>query len=76
MRGPSPNQQDKFVAMVKTRVEVDLRLSDFAPHTGLKVTEHPITDTLFRVIDHRNHLGSLDPDNVLHIMEVWREKAH
>ncbi len=64
------NKEDKFVAMVKARAEVDLRLSDFAPRTELKVAEHTITEPRFPVIDYHNHLDSLEPYDVLRIMDA------
>lgn len=56
--------------MVSARAEVDLCLSDFAPRTELKVVEHTITQPRFPVIDYHNHLDSLEPDDVLRIMDV------
>lgn len=66
---PSPNQEDKFVAMMSARADVDLRLSDFAPRPTLTVAEHTIKQPRFPVIDYHNHLDSLDPDGVLRVMD-------
>ncbi len=70
MSSSIPNQDDKFVTMVNARAEVDLRLSDFAPRTELKVGEHTITHPRFPVIDYHNHLDSLTPEHVLRIMDT------
>ena len=58
------------MAMVKARVEVDLRLGDFAPRAELKVAEHTIPRPRFPVIDYHNHLDSLEPDDVLRVMDA------
>jgi predicted TIM-barrel fold metal-dependent hydrolase len=62
--------QDKFVAMVNAKVEVDLRLSDFQPVSELRTPEHNIELPRFPVIDYHNHLDSLEPSDVLRIMDV------
>lgn len=40
--------QDKFVAMVSAKAEVDLRLSDFQPVSELRTPEHSIEQPGFR----------------------------
>lgn len=70
MPNPSSNHVDKFVAMVTAKAEVDLRLSDFAPRSELKVAEHTIAQPRFPVIDYHNHLDSLEPGDVLRIMDA------
>jgi predicted TIM-barrel fold metal-dependent hydrolase len=62
--------QDKFVAMVNAKVEVDLRLSDFQPVSELRTPKHHIELPRFPVIDYHNHLDSLEPSDVLRIMDV------
>lgn len=62
--------EDKFVAMVNAKAEVDLRLSDFAPVSALKVPVHEIERPRFQVIDYHNHLDSLRPDDVLRILDA------
>lgn len=62
--------EDKFVAMVNAKAEVDLRLSDFAPVSALKVPVHEIERPRFPVIDYHNHLDSLRPDDVLRILDA------
>lgn len=69
MAGPISKQEDKFVAMVNARAQVDLRLRDFAPRASLKVPEHTVTHPRFPVIDYHNHLDSLEPDEVLRVMD-------
>jgi hypothetical protein len=62
--------QDKFVAMVNAKVEVDLRLSDFQPVSELRTQEHDLDRPRFPVIDYHNHLDSLEPSDVLRIMDL------
>lgn len=66
----SSADQDKFVAMVTAKAEVDLKLSDFEPHSGLHLSEHKITTPRFPVIDYHNHLDAQDPVEVLKIMDA------
>ncbi len=61
--------EDKFVAMVSAKTEVDLPLSDFAPRSQLKVDYHFLERPRFPVIDYHNHLDSLDPNDVLRVMD-------
>jgi predicted TIM-barrel fold metal-dependent hydrolase len=62
--------QDKFVAMVTAKADVDLKLSDFVPRSSLRLAEHPIEKPRFPVIDYHNHLDSQDPAEVLKIMDA------
>lgn len=70
MSRPNEFPEDKFVAMVSAKAEVDLRLSDFAPRSQLKVASHAIQMPCFPVIDYHNHLDSLDPRQVLRVMDA------
>ena len=70
MSSEGSQQNDKFVAMVSAKAEVDLRLSDFAPRSELKVPAHAIGKARFPAIDYHNHLDSCDPQDVLRIMDV------
>jgi predicted TIM-barrel fold metal-dependent hydrolase len=66
----SSENQDKFVAMVTAKAEVDLRLSDFEPKSGLKTAVHAIETPRFPVIDYHNHLDAQDPTAVLKVMDA------
>lgn len=70
MSSPNGNPQDKFVALVSAKAEVGLRLSDFAPRSQLKVACHAVELPRFPVIDYHNHLDSLDPRDVLRVMDA------
>lgn len=61
--------EDKFLAIVNAKAEVDLRLSEFAPRSQLKVAAHVVQQPRYPVIDYHNHLDSLDPREVLGIMD-------
>ena len=63
------SNEDMFVALVNAKAEVDLRLSDFAPRSELKLTAHRIEKPRFPVIDYHNHLDSQSPQEVLRIMD-------
>jgi len=62
-------EQDKFVAMVTAKADVDLRLSDFQPVSEIRSKEHPIARPRFPVVDYHNHLDSLEPRAVLEVMD-------
>ena len=62
-------EQDKFVAMVTAKADVDLRLTDFQPISELRSTAHKIEIPCVPVIDYHNHLDSLEPHAVLEIMD-------
>ncbi len=70
MSSENGNPEDMFVAMVSARAEVDLRLSDYAPRTQLKVPAHVIARPRFPVIDYHNHLDAQSPRAVLDIMDA------
>lgn len=61
--------QDKFIAMVTAKAEVDLRLSDFQPRPMLQTPVHEVKQPRFPVIDYHNHLDAQDPAGVLRIMD-------
>lgn len=63
-------QQDKFVAMVTAKAEVDLRLSDFQPVSEIRAAQHVIREPRFPAIDYHNHLDSLEPKAVLEVMDL------
>jgi predicted TIM-barrel fold metal-dependent hydrolase len=60
---------DKFVAMVSATASVDLKLTDFAPRSMLtgpvNLPERPVVEA----IDAHNHLDSMQPADVLAIMD-------
>ena len=70
MPDPRDVPEDKFVAMMSAQAQVDLRLSEFAPRSQLKVPAHAIEFPRFPVIDYHNHLDSLDPRDVLRVMDA------
>jgi predicted TIM-barrel fold metal-dependent hydrolase len=61
---------DKFLAMVTAKAEVDLRLSDFEPKSMLVTPVHAIERAKFSAIDYHNHLDAQDPREVLKIMDA------
>jgi predicted TIM-barrel fold metal-dependent hydrolase len=70
MNSEDEYREDKFVAMVSAKAEVDLRLSDFAPRAQLKVPAHAIERPRFPVIDYHNHLDAQSPREVLGVMDA------
>ena len=60
---------DKFLAMVTARAEVDLRLSDFAPHAMLQTPPREILRPRFPAIDFHNHLDAQTRDALLRVMD-------
>jgi len=58
------------VAMVSAKAEVDLPLSDFQPKSMIVAEEHHLERARFPVIDYHNHLDSLDPRDVLRVMDA------
>lgn len=64
------NEEDKFLAMVSAKAEVDLRLSDFEPRSMLETPEHLIERARFPAIDYHNHLDAQDPREVLRVMDA------
>jgi predicted TIM-barrel fold metal-dependent hydrolase len=69
-RNGEGGQEDKFLAMVSARAEVDLRLSDYEPRSQLKVAAHVVEQPRFPVIDYHNHLDSQSPQAVLRVMDA------
>jgi predicted TIM-barrel fold metal-dependent hydrolase len=63
------NREDKFLALVSAKAEVDLHLSDFTPRSELKLPAHMIEKPRFPVIDYHTHLDSQSPQEVLRIMD-------
>ena len=63
-------QQDRFVAMVTAKAETDLKLSDYAPVSMLKAETHEPSTPLVPAIDYHNHLDSLEPRDVLRVMDA------
>lgn len=61
--------QDKFIAMVTAKAQVDLRLSDFQPRPMLRAEVHEVTKPQFPVIDYHNHLDAQEPGDVLRVMD-------
>ena len=61
---------DKFVAMVSAKAAVSLPLSDFQPKPTLVAKEHHLERARFPVIDYHNHLDSLEPREVLRVMDA------
>ncbi len=61
---------DKFVAMMEAKADIDLRLGDFSPRSQLKLPQHFIEQARFPVIDYHNHLDSLDPLDVLRVLDA------
>ncbi len=62
--------QDKFQAMVTATARVDLSLTDFHPRSMLVTAEHVVERPSVMAIDYHNHLDSLDPREVLTIMDA------
>lgn len=62
--------QDKFVAMVSAKAEVNLPLGDFQPKSTLVQEEHHLDRARFPVIDYHNHLDSVEPREVLRVMDA------
>ena len=63
-------RDDKFVAMMSAKAEVDLRLCDYEPVSQLKLAPHPIEKPQFPVIDYHNHLDAQTPLDVLRVMDA------
>lgn len=66
----SSNSQDKFVAMVTAKAQVDLPLSEFQPQSMLVSEKHEVEQAMFPVIDYHNHLDALEPQDVLRVMDA------
>ncbi len=66
----SANSANKFAAMVEAKAEVQLPLSDYSPHSQLKVPVHEIELPRFPVSDYHNHLDAESPHQVLGVMDA------
>src|SRR5260370_35707485 len=66
---PDSQSEDKFLALVSAKAEVDLRLSDFAPRSMLVTPVHHPKRPCFPAIDYHNHLDSQDPPVVLTLLD-------
>lgn len=64
------SHQDKFVALVTAKSEVNLPLGRFQPRSMLVTAEHHIERSRFSAIDYHNHLDSMDPEDVLRVMDA------
>ena len=60
---------DVFVDLFSATAETDLRLCDFHPRTALTTAVHLIEQPRFPVIDFHNHLDSMNPEDVLAVMD-------
>ena len=60
---------DRFVDLFNATAESNLRLCDFHPRTALKSAVHVIEQPRFPVIDFHNHLDSMNPMDVLAVMD-------
>lgn len=56
--------------MVSAKAEVSLPLSEFQPDSMLVSQEHHLERARFPVIDYHNHLDSLEPRDVLRVMDA------
>lgn len=61
--------RDKFVDMVTAKASVALPLTDFHPRSMLNAVQHEVKRARFAAIDYHNHLDSLEPVDVLRIMD-------
>jgi hypothetical protein len=61
---------DKFVDMVSATAQVTLPLSEFQPQSSLTTEVHSVETPRFPAIDYHNHLDSMEPEDVLRIMDA------
>ncbi len=61
--------EDKFIAMMSAKADVDLKISDFEPRSMLDLTASRVTRPRFPVIDYHNHLDAQEPENVIRVMD-------
>ncbi|NUQ29566.1 MAG: amidohydrolase family protein [Acidobacteriaceae bacterium] len=61
---------DKFVDMVSAVARVDLPLGEFQPRSSLVTPVRTPLKPKFPVIDYHNHLDSMEPAEVLRIMDA------
>jgi len=62
-------EKDLFLTLVTATAEAKIPLGSFKPKSMLVTAEHRIERPRFPVIDYHNHLDSLDPRDVLRIMD-------
>ena len=67
---PEQDVQDKFIAMVSAKANVQLPLSEFHPRCMLTTARHEVQVPRFRAIDYHNHLDAQEPTQVLEIMDA------
>jgi predicted TIM-barrel fold metal-dependent hydrolase len=60
---------DKFIAMVTAKAEINLPLGRFRPVSTLVAENHSPQRARFPVIDYHNHLDALEPVDVLRVMD-------
>lgn len=70
MSGAADSRQDKFVAMVNARAEVSLPPGRFQPQSTLVTEAHFPRKARFPAIDYHNHLDTLEPADVLRVMDA------
>jgi predicted TIM-barrel fold metal-dependent hydrolase len=61
---------DKFIAMVTAKAEINLPLGQFQPVSTLVAERHYPQRARFPVIDYHNHLDALEPAEVLRVMDA------
>jgi predicted TIM-barrel fold metal-dependent hydrolase len=66
----SDSPADKFVEMVTASAHVTLPISDFKPRSMLANHHHTVEKARYPVIDYHNHLDSLEPRDVLAVMDA------
>lgn len=62
--------EDKFIAMVTAKADVDLKISDFQPRSMLAVPVNEVARSKFPAIDYHNHLDAQEPRDVLRVMDL------
>ena len=62
-------EADPFVALVSAHADVDLPLGRFQPVSMLVTPAHVIAKPRYAAIDYHNHLDSLEPADVLRVMD-------
>jgi predicted TIM-barrel fold metal-dependent hydrolase len=67
---PESQFNDKFVDMVTASARVELPISDFRPRSMIQGPAHWMEKPRFPVIDYHNHLDSLEPKDVLRVMDA------
>ncbi len=67
---PKQEEQDKFMAMVSAKADVQLPLSAFHPRCMLTTARHEVPLPRFPVMDYHNHLDAQEPAHVLEVMDA------